>query len=193
MDKTNSQTESPVYIKRAVRRYNIEEIGNSATYEPNYQFRNSVERVISNNPVSAFDVASYVLQKIGSCTTMKLHKLLYYCQAWSLVWDERPLFNENIEAWANGPVVREIFSYHRGLYEVSASDFQIGVPNNLCEGQKETVDSVLRFYGDKSSQWLINLTHSERPWISAREGLEPLERGSAVIRLDIIADYYSSL
>ena len=31
---------------------------------------------------------------------MKLQKLVYYSQAWSLIWDEKPLFEEEIEAWA---------------------------------------------------------------------------------------------
>lgn len=30
---------------------------------------------------------------------------MYYAQAWSLVWDEKPLFPERIEAWVNGPVL----------------------------------------------------------------------------------------
>ena len=54
---------------------------------------------------TAHDVAAYILQKKGEMTAMKLQKLVYYSQAWSVVWDERPLFHEKIEAWANGPVV----------------------------------------------------------------------------------------
>lgn len=49
---------------------------------------------------SIFDVAAYVLDKLGVMTTMKLEKLCYYSQAWSLVWDERRLFPERFEAWA---------------------------------------------------------------------------------------------
>ena len=55
--------------------------------------------------MTVLDVAAYILERQGSMTTMKLQKLVYYCQAWSLVWDERPLFDESIEAWANGPVL----------------------------------------------------------------------------------------
>ena len=40
--------------------------------------------------IQVFDVAAYILQKTGSMTTMKLQKLVYYSQAWSLVWDEKP-------------------------------------------------------------------------------------------------------
>ena len=141
--------------------------------------------------IQVFDVAAYILEKMGSMTTMKLQKLVYYSQAWSLVWDEEPLFEENIEAWANGPVVRDLFDYHRGMYEIS--EMPIGNPRLLNREQRETVNAVLDYYGDKSAQWLIELTHMEDPWIQARKGLPPLERGDRVISLDTIADYYSSL
>lgn len=141
--------------------------------------------------VSAFDVAAYILKKLGTMTTMKLQKLVYYCQAWSLVWDEARLFDEPIEAWANGPVVRDLFSYHRGSYSISS--ISIGNPDLLSDVQKETIDAVLDFYGNKPSQWLIDLSHMEEPWKKARAGLPDMERGNRVIKLDDIAEYYSSL
>ncbi len=152
------------------------------------------ERVFEHyysHSIIVFDVAAHILKKLGTMTTMKLQKLVYYCQAWSLVWDEAPLFSEPIEAWANGPVVRDLFSYHRGLFSVSS--IPIGNPDLLNETQKETINAVLDFYGDKSAQWLIDLTHMEEPWKKARSGLSDMERGSREIKLDDIAEYYSSL
>ncbi len=148
-------------------------------------------RVETTLEIRVFDVAAYILKKKGSLSTMKLQKLVYYSQAWSLVWDEKPLFKEDIEAWSNGPVVRDLFYYHCGRYEINT--VEIGNPRLLDEEQRETVDAVLNYYGDKSAQWLIELTHLEDPWIQAREGLHPLERGNKVIPLDAMADYYSSL
>ena len=69
---------------------------------------------------SAHDVAAFILKESGPMTAMKLQKLVYYCQAWSLVWDEKPLFKEKIEAWANGPVVRALYEKHRGKFKVSS-------------------------------------------------------------------------
>jgi uncharacterized phage-associated protein len=153
------------------------------------------EQLQQQNPdppkIRVFDVAAYILKKKETMTTMKLQKLIYYSQAWSLVWDEKPLFEENIEAWANGPVVRELFDYHRGMYEIS--EMPIGNPRLLDQNQQETVDAVLEYYGDRSAQWLIDLSHMEDPWIHARKGLPALERGNRVIPLDVMADYYSSL
>jgi uncharacterized phage-associated protein len=152
------------------------------------------ERVFKSDfsqPVSVFDVAAYILKKLGPMPTMKLQKLVYYCQAWSLVWDEAPLFKEPIEAWANGPVVKDLFSYHRGIYSISS--VPIGNPDLLSEVQRETIDAVLDFYGKKSSQWLIDLSHIEEPWRKARVGLPDLDRGNREITLDSMAEYYSSL
>ncbi len=149
--------------------------------------------ILESDVVSVFDVATYIMEKISRCTTMKLQKLLYYCQAWYLVWNERPLFSERIEAWANGPVIRELYQFHKGLYIISASDIPLGNPDRLTNDQKSDIDIVLNAYGGKSSQWLIDQTHREAPWQNARRGLAPSERGHVVISLQEMADYYSSL
>ena len=66
------------------------------------------------------DVARYVVDRCGSLTTIKLQKLLYYCQGWHLAWESDKLFDAEIEAWANGPVVQEIYRLHRGLYWIES-------------------------------------------------------------------------
>lgn len=136
------------------------------------------------------DVAAYILQQHGTMTAMKLQKLVYYSQAWSLVWDEAPLFPERIEAWANGPVVFELYDRHRGQFRVSGWN---GNPDALDDSQRETVSGVLKFYGKMSSQELSNLTHQEDPWKNARVGLGPGDRGSREITHAALAEYYGSL
>ena len=140
---------------------------------------------------SVFDVAAYILQQQGAMTTWKLQKLVYYSQAWSLVWDDDALFSEEIEAWANGPVVRELYDAHRRMYRMSC--LRKGNPDVLTRDQRETVDSVLSFYGDKSPQWLSDLTHMEEPWQSARRGVPEDERGDTIIPKQDLAEYYGSL
>ncbi|MCY4459491.1 MAG: DUF4065 domain-containing protein [Albidovulum sp.] len=141
--------------------------------------------------VRVFDVAACILKRQGPMTTWKLQKLVYYCQAWSLVWDDDILFPEEIEAWANGPVVRELYDAHRGYYRISS--LRNGRPENLTETQRETVDAVLKFYGDKSPQWLSDLTHMEDPWQLARRGITDGKRGNEIIPKESLAEYYGSL
>lgn len=53
----------------------------------------------------AIDVASYILNEKGRLSGYQLQKLLYYCRAWCLVTQDRPLFEESVRAWEHGPVV----------------------------------------------------------------------------------------
>src|SRR5262249_51808652 len=126
---------------------------------------------------SVHDVAAYILQQQGEMTAMKLQKLVYYCQAWSLVWDEEPLFEEEIQAWVNGPVVPALYERHQGKFKVRTWN---GAPSNLTENQRDTIRKVLEFYGNKPSQVLSDLTHGEAPWVNARAGLGIGERGNQV-------------
>ena len=125
-------------------------------------------------------------------STMKLQKLVYYAQAWSMAWDGVPLFPEHIEAWAFGPVVPALYAEHRGRYVLGPDEIG-GNPGEVQGEAKETVDAVLDFYGEKSAYWLSEVSHKERPWAKARKGLEPGERGNREISLEIIQAYYSSL
>jgi uncharacterized phage-associated protein len=140
---------------------------------------------------SVHDVAAYILRKLGPMTTMKLQKLVYYSQAWSLVWDEKPLFSAHIEAWTYGPVSPALYKEHRGEFKVS--EWPKGDPRTLTIKERETVDAVLKFYGKKSSQWLSDLTHIEDPWVNAREGKTPGDRGTNRITHAAMAEYYGSL
>jgi uncharacterized phage-associated protein len=140
---------------------------------------------------NVLDVAAYILRKKGEMTAMKLQKLVYYSQAWSLVWDERPIFKEKVRAWANGPVVRELYNAHAGQFRVRR--IPGGNPTYLTKEERETVDAVIDYYGKKSAQWLSDLTHMERPWREARKGLEPGERSDEVITHAMMAEYYESL
>jgi uncharacterized phage-associated protein len=134
----------------------------------------------------ARDVAAYILDQHGPMTAMKLQKLVYYSQAWAIVWDDAALFSEEIEAWKNGPVVRDLWESHRGQYRVT--EIANGDASALDSAQSDTVDVVLAFYGDKNAQWLSDLTHLEDPW------KEAWEKGpNSIITKESLSEYYSSI
>jgi uncharacterized phage-associated protein len=140
-----------------------------------------------------FDVAKYIAESAGEMSAMKLQKLMYYAQAWSLVWDEQPLFQSDFEAWANGPVLPELYVRHRGRFKVDALLFREADSSQLTRDERETVDKVLGFYGDKTAQWLSNLTHQEAPWLDARGDTPIGQASSAIISQAAMHEYYSSL
>ena len=144
---------------------------------------------------NVFDVAKCILDQRGEMDTWKLQKLVYYCQAWSLVWDEKPLFSELIEAWANGPVCRELYILHKGMFSVSAQSpiWDTADPGRLTEVEKETIDSVVNYYGNRPGHWLRALTHVEEPWIVARGDTPLMEPCENEITHAMMRLYYGAL
>ena len=137
------------------------------------------------------NVAQYILNKTGKITTWKLQKLVYYAQAWHLVWDEEPLFEEEIQAWINGPVCPDLYRYHKGNFNIQK--IQNANPEALAPNEKESVDAVIDHYGSFTGQQLKDLTHSELPWIETRKDLSPNVRGERVIKHELMLEYYGSL
>jgi uncharacterized phage-associated protein len=142
---------------------------------------------------SIFDVAKYILTKQNAVSTWKLQKLCYYSQAWALAWTGEPLFNEDFEAWTNGPVSRPLFDAHQGVYSLSAETFTPGNIDNLNDDEKDTINTVLGFYGEKTPFWLREQTHDELPWKTARGDLPEESRSTAIITKTSMHNYYGSL
>ncbi|MCL2018341.1 MAG: DUF4065 domain-containing protein [Oscillospiraceae bacterium] len=143
---------------------------------------------------TVLDVAKYILSKQGEISTWKLQKLCYYSQAWALAWsDGVSLFNEDFQAWTNGPVCRKLYDLHKGEYLISYDDFNFGNIDNLTEDEKDTIDTVLENYGDKSPFWLREQTHDELPWKDARGKTPENMRSENIISKESMGNYYGSL
>ncbi len=119
--------------------------------------------------MKVFCLAEYILRDLGGMTAVKLRKLVYYCQCWSLALRGRPLFRDRIEAWVNGPACPALFAAHKGIVFVDAGTFD-GDPDVFDDDERGMIDEVLDHYGDKTPLWLSAQTHSEAPWINARKG-----------------------
>ena len=143
--------------------------------------------------ITIFDVAKYVLEQKGSMPTLKLQKLCYYAQAWSLTWDDQPLFAEEFEAWASGPVCPELYEACKDVYVISAEELKQGDPSVFNAIQKETLDAVLEYYGDREPYWLSQLTHMEDPWKHARGSCKMGEKCNTIITKQSMCEYYAGL
>lgn len=143
---------------------------------------------------NVFDVAKYILENTGEISTYKLQKLCYYSQAWNLVWHDVPLYDSPIMAFAHGPVIKELYDYHKDQFSIKSSDIKkCKLSNILTDSEKDTINRVLQFYGNKTAQWLSDLMHMEEPWRNARKGIPDGQPSSKVISLNDMMEYYSSL
>ena len=140
----------------------------------------------------SIDVAEYILKRSGPQFPLKLQSLVYYSQAWSLVWDGRSLFDDEIQAWPAGPVAPLLYERYPERWPIET----VGGDAAVISGDPtavETIDAVLEFYADRDRQWLYDLTHSERPWREARGNLPFGEPCEQPISHQSMASYYAEL
>lgn len=150
-------------------------------------------------------VTHYVNQKGDTVSHKKLQKLLYYVEAWHLVNFGNPILDEDFEAWVHGPVVPQL--YHQ-LKEFGFNDLKVvndenDTPdqlvenivqqNGLNEDQMGLIYSVLDRYGSLTAFELELISHSEAPWIEARQNIPPHQPCNNIISKARMHEYYSSL
>jgi uncharacterized phage-associated protein len=135
------------------------------------------------------DIAAAILAKTGPISAMKFQKLVFYAQATHLAAYHTPLFEDRIEAWAQGPVVRSLYNQHRGSYSIT--DWPNGNPARLSRRAQQSVDQTVARYGHLSAANLSALTHRELPWRATRGNLAPNLRSESPIPTALIESFYS--
>lgn len=142
---------------------------------------------------TVYDVAKYIIDEYGAMSAMKLQKLVFYSQAMSLVWDDVPLFDDDFEAWAKGPVCPALFDAHKGRFMLQDSRFLDSYcpnTNNLSTEQKETIAVVVDSLKDYPPYKLSEMTHQEEPWQIARGDLPPGAKCHNIITKESMEEYY---
>ncbi len=139
----------------------------------------------------ALQIANLLLQKakeVGESgelmTNMKLQKMLYYEQGFHLACFGTPLFEEDIEAWQYGPVVPVVYEHYKqyggeGIKPVETLSVVLG------DEEMSIFNQVFEMFNKFSAIGLMNMTHNERPWISAGTP----SRGK-VIDKQVLKDYF---
>jgi uncharacterized phage-associated protein len=146
--------------------------------------------ITSNAKTTAQDVANYFIWRVNqddeygeNVTNLKLQKLLYYAQGFSLAWDSQPLFPEAIEAWAHGPVVRPLYFRYQSYGSSPIPTPDQFDPGSISADIQELLEEVYRVYGQYSAWGLRNLTHEEPPWRDTPQ--------NHVIPLEIMKKFFS--
>lgn len=154
------------------------------------------------NQIDPVALSKYILKHVNelghSVNHLKLQKLLYYCDAWHLVYfDGVPLVNEEFEAWMHGPVLRSVWNYYKDQSvlhdEINPIPFNFEINSILDEEQVEMINDVLEEYGGKSAYYLECLTHDELPWKEARHGYASCDRCDEIISKDTMKTFYSNM
>lgn len=116
-----------------------------------------------------------------------IQKLCYYAQAMYLSVYDKPLFEEKILAWENGPVIEEVYKtykYHNPIIRLRAS--------NITPKEEKIFKVVNSVYGYKTPKELIENTHSEEPW-KQYENVAKDRNNNPEIDKETIRNYYKDL
>jgi uncharacterized phage-associated protein len=142
---------------------------------------------------SAQDVAAWFLgaidRKAGDAlTNLKLQKLVYYAQAWALALLDRPLFDEDVEAWQHGPVVESVYQRMKAFGTNPLPILRR--PHRFEREELVLLEDVLAVYGEHSAHFLEALTHQEDPWRTTRGDLGANSRSRRAIPSSVMRSFY---
>ncbi len=144
-------------------------------------------------------LADYILQKYGPMSHLKLQKLLYYCESYHLAYFDTSLIPEQFEAWAHGPVCREVFNNLKGDSLLYADlGFNGGhnpertIKSSLNNDQMQLLTDVLSELSTWTGLELETATHKEYPWNEARKGYAPGDRCAVKISKETMRNYYKA-
>lgn len=134
------------------------------------------------------DVAAAIIREHGPMTAMKLQKLCYFAGGCHLAFHDRALFNEELQAWVDGPVCYELYRHHRGRYTVSA--WPEGHEERLSADEFHSVRAALTVWGHLDGDTLSLLTHQQWPWMQARQTVPEGDRSNAVITPQAMHEFF---
>lgn len=120
-------------------------------------------------------------------SNLKLQKLLYYVQGFNLAIFDKPLFDEDIEAWMYGPVVASVYQNFNKFGSTAITIDKTDSIASLSPEEEELFREVLLEYGQFSAIKLMNMTHEETPW-----RVTFYEQPKSVISNDLISDYFKT-
>ena len=100
---------------------------------------------------------------------MKLQKLLYYCQGYSLGLTGQPLFGDPIEAWQYGTVVRRVYKEYQDYKGLCFPLNLVKFPPGIDDYSSAVARLVMRDKGKFSAIALMKMTHRENAWQEARQ------------------------
>lgn len=148
------------------------------------------------------DVVDYIVLKAdegrANLNLLKLQKLLYYVQAWSLALRKERAFDARFQAWVHGPVCRSVFDRFKethSLYDlVNGSVIRDGFKaETLPETLRDHVDEVLETYAGYTGSQLEAMTHREEPWVRARGGKPAAQRCETELDENLMQNFYAKL
>lgn len=146
------------------------------------------------------NVTDYIIQYLLAdknkyhLSPAKLHKLLYYVEAWSLGINDKPFFSEEVEfeAWVHGPTsihIQKRFA-NKHIFEDIKIDEVISKDVILNKEDEDFINYILDNYAGFNGYELEVMCINEYPWQKARIGFSKFEECHKTIDSSTMKKYY---
>ncbi len=183
--------ESPAFMVEKLNE-NREKIGETA-YKKAMKAAKEVEPLFALSEKMLLTI-SYIFKKAEEVTPLALQKILYFIQGLYMVLFNTELFSEECEAWAHGPVFRDVYEVFKNFRYNPIDDIRFAMFQNrfheLSENEKKVIDLVIESFGVYSGKTLEQITHDEKPWTDARINCLPGAPSNEIISKESIKTYF---
>lgn len=148
------------------------------------------------NQITYEDVADYFLALANetgeSITNLKLQKLVYYAQAWSLAIKNKELFNDDFQAWVHGPVLPDLYHKYKsfGYLPINKTITIDEVKTRIDKGTFGFLEEVAKVYMKYGAYEMEMMTHREAPWVEARKNHGADENCENIISKNSMRNFY---
>ncbi len=149
--------------------------------------------------MDALDVANFFIEMTnaddeGCMTNLKLNKLVYFAQAWSLAKLGRPLFEEDAQAWQHGPVIPSVYRAFspcgRERISETAGEYD---DSKYSEEERDLLLDVTEKYCSYSALGLRDLTHKKgSAWSQTYSEAKTNKIPKDLIKEDVKGDHLDS-
>lgn len=140
-------------------------------------------------PLIANAIISWCNKYQKPIDNLKLQKLLYLVQGLSLAIIGERAFNEPIEAWRYGPVVRSVYQQAK-IYrdqQITKTLPTSSSPRQISGDLKAVINLAMTRYADLTGPQLIEVTHNAhvypeaKPWVESFDEVADLNFSGAII------------
>ena len=155
-----------------------------------------------------------LLQKGNTINPSKLRRILYYLQAWYMVYFDSPgksIFSDVPESWSSGPGYGRLIDLFPtlgdrdqfSLKDLSLPDLDLPgkelscivrsvykeLGKTLSLRQFDFIEECITMFGCMGTDDLVLSTLSEEPWTETRKDISPLNKGRN-LSLEKMFEYY---
>ncbi len=143
----------------------------------NYSVLDIANKIIANTDANQGEIIS----------NLKLQKMLYYMQGFFIAVFDKKLFENELEAWQYGPVVKEMYYHFKDFGSGAITLKDNAEILTLTNEENKLFNEVMVEYGQFSAIKLMNMTHEELPWKKVFN-----ENPQGVIPYDLLKEYFKT-